>query len=445
MEDLNLDLIAFRNFAIAILIGALVGIEREKRRDTEQTIGGLRTFILLAMLGAIGGWLSALHDTLVPLLIVLGLTTATVIAGFLMDAGNRKGQLGLTTELAAVAVTLLGGFATLGHPELAVGLGIVAAAVLAYKQPLHGLIDKLGWDDIFAGLRLLIASFIVLPLLPNETLDPWQALNPRQLWLFVVLISALSMIGYIATRWLGPGRGALVTGIAGGMASSTATTLAFSRQSRDLGSSASEQPLVSGTLLAWGIMFVRVLVVSFAVTPALVWHLAPPIVGMSLATLAIVGFLHLRHRSKTKGKGKSGGANLTITTPFSLTQAVKFGLLYAVILLVVKIVGEFHEGEGLYLVAAIAGSTDVDAITLSMSEYARSGSQVVASTAIVIAAIANTIVKGGIAAAIGSAAYRNKLLIAMAIISAVGIVLTVLGMVAGWPPDQAPDQAQPPG
>ena len=439
MEDLNLDFIAFRNFAIAILIGALIRIEREKRRDTEQTIGGLRTFILLAILGAIGGWLSALHDTLVPLLIVLGLATAIVVAGFLMDAGSREGQLGLTTELAAVAVTLLGGFATLGHPELAVGLGIVAAAVLAYKQPLHGLIDKLGWDDIFAGLRLLIASFIVLPLLPNETIDPWQALNPRQLWLFVVLISALSMIGYIATRWLGPGRGALITGIAGGMASSTATTLAFSRQSRDLDNSAVVQPLVSGTLLAWAIMFVRVLVVSFAVTPALVWHLAPPIFGMSLATLAIVGFLHLRHRAKTKGK--SGGANLTVSTPFSLTQAVKFGLLYAAILLVVKIVGEFQAGAGLYLVAAIAGSTDVDAITLSMSEYARGGSQVVAGTAIVIAAITNTIVKGGIAAAIGSTAYRNKLLVAMAIISVVGVVLTALGMLADW----TPDQAQQPG
>ncbi len=442
MDDLNLDFIAVRNFAIAILIGILVGIEREKRRDTEQTIGGLRTFILVAMLGAIGGWLSALHNSFVPLFIVLGLTTATMIAGFLMDAASREGQLGLTTELAAMAVTLLGGFATLGHPELAVGLGIIAAAVLAYKTPLHGVIDKLGWDDIFAGLRLLIASFIVLPLLPNETIDPWQAFNPRQLWLFVVLISALSMIGYIATRWLGPGRGALVTGIAGGMASSTATTLAFSRQSRDLGKTASAQPLVSGTLLAWGVMFIRVLAVSFAITPALVWHLAPPIVGMCVANLAIVGFLHLRHRSRTKGRG---GTNLTISTPFSLTQAVKFGMLYAVILLVVKLVSEFQEGEGLYLVAAIAGSTDVDAITLSMSEYARSGSQVIASAAIVIAAIANTIVKGGIAATIGSADYRAKLLIAMAIISAVGAILAILGMATGWPPDEISDQAQPSG
>lgn len=434
MEDLNLDFTAFRNFVIAILIGVLVGVEREKRRDTEQTIGGLRTFILVAILGAIGGWLSALHDTLVPLLIVLGLTTATVIAGFLMDAGSREGKLGLTTELAAIAVTLLGGFATLGHPEVAVGLGIITATVLAYKKPLHGVIDKLGWDDIFAALRLLIASFIVLPLLPDRTFDPWDALNPRQLWMFVVLISALSMVGYIATRWLGPGRGALITGLTGGMVSSTATTLAFSRQSRDLGKTASAQPLVSGTLLAWGVMFVRILVVSFAITPALVWYLAPPIVAMAITTMILAGLLHFRDRPKGKSKN---GTTLTITTPFSLTRAMKFGALYAVILLVVKIVSGLNTGGGLYLVAAIAGSTDVDAITLSMSEYARGGSPIVASTAIVIAAITNTIVKGGIAAGIGSTAYRNKLLIAMAIISVIGIAVTAFGMLTDWQPAPA--------
>lgn len=426
MEELSLDLVTIRNFAIALLIGALVGIEREKRRDTEQMIGGLRTFILLAMLGAIGGWLTATYQSYVPLLVVLAIACVTVIAGFLMDVGSRQeGQLSLTTELAAVAVTLLGGLTMLGQPELAVGLGIVAAAVLAYKQPLHGLIDKLGWDDIFAGLRLLIATFIILPLLPDRTLDPWQALNPRQLWLFVVLISALSMVGYIATRWLGPGRGALVTGLTGGLVSSTATTLAFARQSRTLGKSGAAQALVSGTLLAWGVMFARVLVVSFAINPALLWNLVPPMAVMGAATIVIAASLHLRHRAKSDG---ASGAELSITTPFSLTQAIKFGLLYAVILLVVKIVGAFQAGAGLYLVAALAGSTDVDAITLSMSQYARDGgASAVAVTAIVIAAISNTIVKGGIAIALGGPDYRRKLLIAMVTIGIAGVAATALG------------------
>ena len=427
MDELNLDLITIRNFAIALLIGALIGIEREKRRDSEPTIGGLRTFILLAMLGAIGGWLSASYNSMIPLLVVLGLASLTVVAGFLIDAAGREGPLGLTTELAAIAVTLLGGFTTLGQPELAVGLGIVAAAVLAYKQPLHGLIDKFGWDDIFAGLRLLIASFIVLPLLPNRALDPWQALNPRQLWLFVVLISALSLVGYVATRWLGPGRGAAITGLTGGLVSSTATTLAFSRQSRDLDTPAATKALVSGTLLAWAVMFLRILVVSFAVVPPLLPRLAPPMIAMALATIGIAAALHWRDRAKA-GKQAEPAATLVITTPFSLTQAVKFGLLYAAILLVVKIVSDvWTGGAGLLIVAAVAGSTDVDAITLSMSQYARAGgAPAIAASAMVIAAIANTIVKGGMAMAVGSADYRRRLLAAMAIISAVGIVAAIL-------------------
>ena len=118
----------------------------------------------------------------------------------------------------------------LGHRELAIGLGVVTAAVLAYKQPLHGLVAKLGWDDVFAGVRLLIATFIILPLLPDRTLDPWDALNPYKLWLLVILISSLSLLGYVATRWLGAGRGTVLTGITGGLVSSTAVTLSFARR-----------------------------------------------------------------------------------------------------------------------------------------------------------------------------------------------------------------------
>ena len=272
---IDLDLAAIQNFAIAILIGALIGIEREKRRDTEVTIGGIRTFVLLATLGAVGGYLSQRFDTIWPLLAIVTLGGATVVAGFLIDADERKGPVGLITELAAIVVTVLAGLATLGQPALAVCLGIVVAALLAYKQPLHGLIDKIGWDDLFAGLRLLIASFIILPLLPDHTVDPWDALNPRTLWLLVVMISGLSMIGYVATRWLGPGRGTVITGLTGGLVSSTAATLAFSRQSKESGDEQAAQMLAIGTLIAWTVMFFRVLVISFAVYPALARQASP--------------------------------------------------------------------------------------------------------------------------------------------------------------------------
>jgi uncharacterized membrane protein (DUF4010 family) len=416
--NIDLDLAALQNFAIAILIGALIGIEREKRRETEETIGGIRTFILLATLGSVGGFLSRQFDTVWPLLAVVAISALTVVAGFLIDADERKGRIGLITELAAIVVAALAGLATFGHPALAVCLGIVVAALLAYKQPLHGLVDRIGWDDIFAGLRLLIASFIILPLLPDRTVDPWDALNPRKLWLLVVMISGLSMIGYVATRWLGPGRGTVVTGLTGGLASSTAATLAFSRQSKGSDDGQAAQMLAIGTLIAWAVMFARVMVISFAVYPALLRDLAVPMTAMGLACLAGAGVLLWRQRSVAAG---SKAGEIAVSTPFTLTQAAKFGLLFAAILLVVKIVSDLDLPGGLYVVAALAGLTDVDAISLSMAQHARGGATLVATIAIVIATIANTAVKAGMAASIGSAGYRRLILAATGLIAAVGV------------------------
>ena len=369
--NIDLDLATLQNFAIAILIGALIGIEREKRRETEDDhrrhphlrpaghAGCGRRFPVDSSSTASG-----------PLVVIVALGGVTVVAGFLIDADERKGQIGLITELAAIVVTVLAGLATLGQPALAVCLGIVVAALLAYKQPLHGLIDKIGWDDIFAGLRLLIASFIILPLLPDRTVDPWDALNPRKLWLLVVMISGLSMIGYVATRWLGPGRGTVITGLTGGLVSSTAATLAFSRQSKESDDAQAAQMLAIGTLIAWAVMFFRVMVISFAVYPALLRELAVPMTAMGLACLASAGVLLWRRRSDAT---RSKPGEITVSTPFTLTQATKFGLLFAVILLVVKIVGDLDLPGGLYVVAALAGLTDVDAISLSMAQHARGG------------------------------------------------------------------------
>ena len=430
---INLDLAAIQNFAIAILIGALIGIEREKRRGTEITIGGIRTFILLALLGAAGGFLSARFATVWPLLIVVVLAGVTVVAGFLIDINERKGPIGLITELAAIAVTLLGGLATLDQAALAVCLGIVVAALLAYKQPLHGLIDRIGWDDIFAGLRLLIATFIVMPLLPDRFVDPWQALNPRELWLLVVMISGLSMVGYVATRWLGPGRGAVVTGLTGGLVSSTAATLAFSRQSQEARGGNAAHMLAIGTLIAWTVMYARILVISFVVFPGLLERLSVAMLIMALASAAGIAYCYWQyHRSlgaANDGKKGSASTDIVTTTPFSLTQAAKFGLLYAAILLVVKIVGSLEHGEGLYVVAALAGLTDVDAITLSMSQYARGGgSAEIVTVAIVIAALTNTIVKAGMAIFVGSHDYRRPIMVAAALSCIAGATVIALEM-----------------
>ena len=231
----DLDLKTVWNFATALLIGAMLGIERErhKREHDESTIGGLRTFILFTLIGALGGWLTLALDSPWILAAALLAAIAPVIAGYVISARTAADSLGLTTELAAVAACLLGAMTTLGHRELAVGLGVMVAAVLAYKQPLHGLVQRLDREDVYAGLRLLIATFIVLPVLPNRTIDPLGRPESAFAWMLVLLISALSLVGYVATRLLGADRGMPLTGLTGGLVSSTAVTLAFARQSRE--------------------------------------------------------------------------------------------------------------------------------------------------------------------------------------------------------------------
>ncbi len=397
-------------FATAILLGALVGIEREKHKAEEGETGdiaGLRTFTLLALLGAAAGWLA--RTTASPSILAAGLVIvgALVVAGYFVAARSSPKSTGLTTEVAAVVVFLLGAMVMLGFAELAIGLGVVTAAVLAYKQPLHGFVARLGWDDVYAGLRLLIATFIALPLLPDRPVDPWGAINPYALWLLVILISSLSLIGYVLTRLLGPARGAALTGLTGGLVSSTAVTLSFAREGRDNPNSATQ--LACGILLAWAVMFVRVIVLVALVNRALLPQVLAPFLVMAAVVGGFAAFLY--HR----GDGVDGVAakgDLRVQNPFSLTAAAKFAAFFAVVLLAVKIVQEYVAPSGLYAVAAVAGLTDVDAITLSLSEFAKSGDARLTVVAIVIAALVNTVVKCGIAFVVASASFGRPLLIA---------------------------------
>jgi uncharacterized membrane protein (DUF4010 family) len=412
-------------FATAALLGALIGVEREKRKTEEEEAAGtagLRTFTLLALLGAAAGWLA--REMSSPWVVAAGLivTGAVVVAGYFVAARTHPDSTGLTTEVAAVVVYILGAMVTLGHAELAIGLGVVTAAVLAYKQPLHGFVAKLGWDDVFAGLRLLIATFIALPLLPNEPIDPWGALNPYLLWLLVILISALSLVGYVLTRVLGPARGIALTGLTGGLVSSTAVTLSFARDART--NPKRTMAFACGILLGWAVMFLRVIVLVAVVNAALL----PPVLGPFLAMAAVAGgfaaYLYYRYGAE-HGKGAAG--SVQVVNPFSLTQAAKFAAFFAVVLLAVKIVEEHFPPGGLYAVAALAGLTDVDAITLSMSEFAKSGEARIAVIGIVVAALANTLVKSGMAFAIAGSALAKPLLIATAATLAVGMI-TAFGL-----------------
>jgi len=375
----------------------------------------------------IGGVLLWLLKLLIDRVLVGGRfdLVPALLAGYVLAARVHPNSLGITTESAALAVCLLGAMTTLGYRELAVALSIVTAAVLAYKQPLHGLVEKIDWDDIFAGLRLLIATFIVLPLLPSRAVDPWGALNPYSLWLLVLLISSLSLVGYVGSRWLGADRGIVLTGLTGGLVSSTAVTLSFARQSREDSRKATAHTLACGLLLAWCIMFGRVIAEVVVVNRALVARVLIPFVMMGAAA-AIAAWISLRRGASAADSAAAKPEEVRLRNPFSLTEASKFAAFFTVVLLVVKFVQIRFPGKGLYMVAGLAGLTDVDAITLSMAEYARSGDARVAVNAIVLASLTNTTVKCGIVAVLGGTVLRRAVLIATG-----AILVAAIGTI-GW-------------
>jgi len=424
----GLDLTILRDFAIALFIGALVGIDREQRKPDAgaSNVPGVRTFMLLALLGAVAAWLSREFAT--PWLLV-GVTLGVagiIVAGYVLQARVNPEALGLTTELAGLAVCLLGAVTMLGQAPLAVALGIAISALLTFKQPIHGLVRKLGSTDIHAGLKLLIATFIVLPVLPDQAVDPWGAINPYKLWWLVILISSLSLVGYVATRWLGHERGLAITGLTGGLVSSTAVTLAFAKRSRAAAADAGQsRALAIGILLAWTVMFGRVIVQVAVVNPSLLGLLLVPCGAMGLATIAVAASYSCRS-AQTLGLTTKVASDVPLKNPFSLTSAMKFALFFAVVLLVVKGVQQLAPGKGLYLVAVLAGTTDVDAITLSMAGYAdQSGEARVAVRAITLAVLSNTAVKAGLVVVLGGAGLRSRTLLATAIIVACGLVALV--------------------
>lgn len=421
-----LDPLLVRNLGIALLIGALVGVEREKKKlsEPEGSTGGLRTFILYAMTGAVSAHISQELQTPWIFAVTVLAVALTVVAGYVLHVTTHRGSIGLTSEMAAIGVCLLGGLTMVGPPEVPVALAVVTSAVLALKRPLHTLVEKLGNDDILAGLKLLIATFIVLPLLPDKKLGPFVAWNPYKLWLLVIMVSSLSLIGYVAVRWLGTEKGTAITALSGGLVSSTAVTLSLAKQSReghDAAHPGSDQALASGVLLAWTVMFVRVAAMVAVIHPPLLLMTLPSIGGMGLAVLLFVGMGWWKRRKS--GEASTGASEVPLKNPFSLSSAIKFALFFALILLIVRVGETYFAGQGLYAISLLAGLTDVDAITLSIAGLAKAGTaEHTAAICIIVAALSNTLVKWGFCLAFGSRQLAKDVSIVTAVLAVCGVV-----------------------
>lgn len=394
---------------VAIGVGLLVGMQREyaKRDDLEDLFGGGRTFALIGFTGALGAMLFEITDQ-VAILAFLGIAIVSLLlVGY--AALVKEHQLGITTEIAALVIFCAGALAGFGELTAAVAAGVLTASLLAIKPFTRQLSASIDTEDVYATLKFAVVAALVLPLLPDQTYgqSPFDAVSPYKVGLMVVFISGLSFIGYVLIQFVGARRGIGLTGLLGGLVSSTAVTMTLSERSRS--NQGLSRFLGLGVLLAWVIMFARVLVEVGVVNAELLSSVVVPIGAGGLIAAGWAGYLYLRSKDTT---GDKQGDSENFTNPFRLVPAVQFGLLYGAVLIGSKALSEWLGPAGIYVGAVASGLADVDAITLSMSELSRGTGSIddgVAANAIVLAAASNTLVKAGIVWATGSPGLRRAI------------------------------------
>lgn len=412
----------FASLGLALLAGLLLGLEREQSRAADDTgfFGGIRTFPLVALLGALSALLTPHFGAT-----VLGVAGLGVVA--LMGLSSWRGAgTGIASEVSALLTFFLGVLAAAGGviPSFATrtfvvsAVAVAATLLLSARTELRAFTSKVSREDVLATLKFMVVAVVVLPLLPDEALGPFGALNPFNVGVMVTLIAGVNFAGYAAMRLLGPNRGMLLTGAIGGLASSTAVTLAASARARETPELAHVSAL--SAIIASTVMFVRLEAVLFVTNASLARAVLWPLVAMAVASAGAVVFFALRdrgHRDATSG--------VKLSNPFELLSAVRFGAFFIAVLLVSRWAQASFGAEGAYATALLSGLTDVDPISLSMANQLTQGAVTtqVAATTVVLAVVSNTLAKTGMALVLGGRAMGLKVLLAAGVTLAVGLLV----------------------
>jgi uncharacterized membrane protein (DUF4010 family) len=378
-------------------------------------LAGLRTFAITTLLGTLCGLLALTHGGWV---IGAGFASlaAVIVAGEWLSARGEVTDTGVTTEVAMLVMFGVGALVAAGPRPLAVAIGGVVAVLLQFKGELHGMAARLGDTDLKAIMQFALVWLVILPALPDQTFGPFDVLNPRQIWFMVVLIVGVNLAGYLAGRMVAAPSGSLLTGFLGGLVSSTATTVSYSR----LAASGAAPVRVSALviLLASTVVFVRLLFEMLVVSRAL---LAAAILPCSVLMVVMAALcLGLwRHRQAPRQ------SEITGKNPTELRWALAFGLAYAAVLLAVAAVKQLLGDDYLYLVAAVSGISDVDAITLSTSQLVNTGKLdvTIGWRLVIVAAVSNLVSKLAIVAAIGERKLLFQLALLFSLVIAAGLGL----------------------
>lgn len=403
---------------IALGIGAIVGLEREHAAMKEHIRGfaGIRTFIFVVMLGFIGG----LSYFLLSPLIYLGiLVSVAILTGISYFVTASKGDIGATTEFSLLVSFFLGTLTFLGFLEMSLMIMVLIVVLLSLKLRLRSIVGKITMEEMYDFIRFVVIALLIFPFLPDEPYGPYHVLNPREIGWVVILTSGLGFLGYILMKFLGAKKGILLSGIIGGLISSTAVTWIFAGKSKENGALSKE--FATAILAASLIMVVRVLVWTFIFNKALFDELFWPVSFVFVIGMAITVYFYYQTRGN-----KIDDTQIRQNKPLDLRGAVVFGIIYIVILLVVSYANDYLGQAGLLISSMIAGFSDIDAITITVSKLAGNGfSYSIAANAVILATLSNTLVKLGIGLWAGSAALRRELLIGYGV-----VFIALLGVIA---------------
>jgi uncharacterized membrane protein (DUF4010 family) len=426
---------------VALAIGLMVGFEREIAQEklTNVKFAGLRTFGLAGLIGGVAAYLAsnslgtgaaaniplAFADNGYFLFGVALLAIMTLLGLAYYRSTGLQPHLGFTTEISVILTFLLGGMAFF-NPGTAIILAVVTTIILAFKQQLHAFTHKIPKEEFYDSLLFALIALVILPILPNNWYGlPYPGMealfNPQQVWLFVVFISGISYIGYFLVKWLGPQAGLAITGIVGGMASSTAVTTTMGANTRAIPNL--ENEAMTAATLANVVMLLRVGLIVLVINPDLLFYLYLPLGVMLVAGLLVASFFYIKSKHMIHH-----GQPIRLGSPFSIRPALTFGLLISIILAVSKIATYYESNAGLYITALFAGLADVDAISISSSQLASTASIIprVAVFAILIAVFVNLGIRIVYAYYFGTKKFAKYTVGMATVMVAAGLAIAVL-------------------
>ena len=414
----------FYKLAAALGIGFIIGMQRENSysRNNSRHPAGLCSFSIVSLCGALSCFLGELMGSIVPFvtgLIVVGLLLVASHVAYGLSNRENGGPAGVTTSAALIMIYFLGALCWFNRLLEACILMIVLLWLLAVKRQLHEFAKKLSSEDIMATVKFAVISLLILPFLPNHAYGPagLEVLNPHTIWLFVVFISGIGFVGYVLIKVVGPGKGIWLTGLLGGLASSTALTLNLAGRSCDNEQYAADFTL--GIVLSWSVMYVRLYLICVFLVPSLALPLLAPLLVPVVPGLAYAAYLKIReskdHRQKTTD----------FNNPFKLLPAVKFGLVFTVVMFLANAARVYLGSGALIACSFLGGAAEMDAVAFSLIDMCRKAALENHSLilALLFASLANTITKGGIVYFLGAKAMRRPIIPAVALISGVTVVM----------------------